>query len=106
LDRFTPDEEKSIALEKTQDHQSPVPAFLSAFLTSKTLYHVITSFTFNGLTFVETLQRYQNQSLARYIDQLEWIDINGASIQDFRDVFGRFGKTGMSPGDVTHRQSD
>src|SRR5271155_4714269 len=39
---------------------SPVTAFpLSALLTCKYFYYLITSIKFNGLNFLETLQRYQ-----------------------------------------------
>ena len=103
LETITPEAEKSIPdiAHLKQGHESPVPSFpVSALLTCKSFYYIITSIKFNGLTLVETLQRFQNEILTIYLDDSFFryndddnfrgtLDIND-HIQSFRDLFGCF----------------
>ena len=86
---------------------SPVPAFpFSALLACKSFYYLITSITFNGLTLVETLQRYQMKMLEIYIDRDSDIEdgimdfsVVDSLIQEFCKLFGCFWKNPECIGD-------
>ena len=79
---------------------SPVAAFpLSALLTCKYFYYLITSIKFNSLTFLETLQLYQMEMLDIYIDRDFYFEdgcmdfwVVNHLIQGFRELFGCFWK--------------
>src|SRR5271168_4277601 len=94
LDTFTPGVGEKIADEKRLGNESPVPVFpINALLTSKSFYRIVTSLKFDGITFIETLQRYQKKMLYIFLDDgCSAPEAPTAIVRRFSKTFGCFWK--------------
>jgi hypothetical protein len=86
-----------IAFEKRLGKESPVPVFpINALLTSKSFYRIITSLKFDGITFIETLQRYQKEMLYIFLDDgCSAPEAPTAIVRRFSKTFGCFWKNAV-----------
>jgi hypothetical protein len=94
LDKFTPLVGDIIADEKPFGIESPVPVFpINALLTSKSFYLIITSLKFDGITFIETLQRHQKKMLYIFLDDgCSAPEAPTTIVRQFSKTFGCFWK--------------